>query len=237
MQKVFRFCNIEQYMNENYDLKRFGADKIAFLGMFLLSLLIAQLIVSINSSLVFTDPIELPRTGLSVSVPSGKGWKTTGKWQFEDNSFILSSNFIVERGLPAAVVNCRYVLTPQNMSPKMWLERQVKDPNSIVIETGKIQKGSLMVDWVHIETPFTIFLGNAALPNNRTFSIEVIQTTYELDIAEKVFRKVIDSLNLKEYKPADTGDDIVKGIRYESEFAKFPTPSSHYRIYSAVVPR
>ena len=38
-------------MNEEYDIKKYGADKIVFLGIFIISLSLAWLIVKVKSTL------------------------------------------------------------------------------------------------------------------------------------------------------------------------------------------
>ena len=93
------------YMNETYESKKYGIDKIAFLGLFILSILIAQLIVKSNSKILFSEPIELAHSGLSLSVPLGRGWQSDGQWKYEEGAFVLGSKFVVgERLSPVAAV-------------------------------------------------------------------------------------------------------------------------------------
>ncbi len=200
-------------MYDNEELKKFGADKIVFLGMFFLSLLIAWLLVSINSKISFSKPIKLAHTGFSACVPIGKDWQSNEKWQYEDNTFVLSSNFLVEHNIPAVAVNCRYYLTSEDINPQTWLSQLPQDSNSAIVEKGEIQKNNLTLQWVHIEKPFTVYLASAELPNNRTIDIEVIQTTIEIDIADKVFKNVIDKLAFNEDNPLKSGSEIVKQLK------------------------
>ena len=200
-------------MYENYELKKFGADKIVFLGMFIISLFIAWLIVSINSTLVFSSPIELAHTGFSVCMPTGKDWQSDEKWQYEDNVFVLSSNFLVEQKLPAVAVTCRYFLTSQNINPRYWLDLQTQDLNNAIVEKGEIQKGNLTIHWSHAEKPLTMYWASAELPNNRTIDIEVIQTTVEIDLAWKVFNQVLEKLKFSEDNPVKNGTEIVNQIK------------------------
>lgn len=201
-------------MNENYDLRKFGADKIVFLGMFLLAVLIANFIVSVNSALYFSEPIELAHTGLSISIPAGKGWQNSKQWRYEDNAFILSSNFLPDGHSPDAVVNCRYLLSSQQgITPKNLLKQQTNDPNNIILETKLIQKGNIEIHWAHIEKPFSIFWGAAELPNNRTVTIEVFETTFEIDIGERIFTKIVESMSFNEDNPVKTGEAFVNEIK------------------------
>jgi hypothetical protein len=195
-------------MNETYESKKFGADKIVFLGMFIISLLIAQLIVSANSVLVFSDPIELAHSGLSLSIPTGKGWKSTEKWLYADNAFVLSSSYKVEGQFIAAAVSCWYL--PVSLDQ---FEKIISDPNIEIVEKGLIHKGNLEIDWVHIKNPSPVYLGNIKLPDNRTVNIKVIQTTFEIEVAEKVFKKIIESMIFEKDNPVKTGAEIVTEIK------------------------
>ena len=201
-------------MSDNYDLRKFGADKIAFLGMFLLAIVIAQLIVSVRSGIKFSEPVELSGTGLSVSIPIGKGWQTTQKWKHSDSAFVLSTNFVTyNKRIPDLAVNCRYFIAAQNITPQDLLDEMAEDPNNPVVETRQIQKENFTIYWAHIIKPFTIFWAVAELPNNRMVTIEVIETTFEIDIAERIFHEVVKSINLTDDNSVKTGMDFVTEIK------------------------
>ena len=76
-------------MTENFNYKKFGADKIAFLGLFLVATLIANFLVSMRSVLRYTEPIELEHAGLSIAIPVGKNWQSIQQWKYEDNEFVF----------------------------------------------------------------------------------------------------------------------------------------------------
>jgi hypothetical protein len=199
-------------MNEEYELRKHGADKIVFLGIFIISISIAWLIVKVKSTLEFSKPIELPHSGLSLVIPTGKGWLSTEQWQYFNNSYLLSS--ILRSGKSAAAtVSCRYLINTQDITPEMLLNQDANDPNNTIIEKNRIQKGNLTISWVHLERPFTRFLGTVNLPLNRTVIIEVNQTTFEIDVAEKIFKTIIDSINYKEDNPVKAGIEIVTQIK------------------------
>ena len=69
-------------MDDTHGIKKHEYDKIALLGIFALSLLVAYLIVSFRSRLLFSDPIRLSQTGLSVSIPSGQSWQSEEQWNY-----------------------------------------------------------------------------------------------------------------------------------------------------------
>ena len=67
-------------MDKTYDIRKIGGDKIALLGLFIVSLLIARALVVSKSAILLSEPTRLTRSGLSVSMPEGNGWKSEGKW-------------------------------------------------------------------------------------------------------------------------------------------------------------
>lgn len=214
MQNIPRFCSISRYMNENIDLKKYGADKIAFLAMFLIAIILAQVIVSINSVLDFSEPIELAHTGLSLSIPIGKNWYSTQQWIYEDNVFFLNANLVSGSSGRDAGVTCKYFFNSQkNITPQTSLELQIDDANNVVLETKLIEKDNLKIHWVRIDKPVTFFWAAAELPNNRAITIEVFETTFEIDIAERIFTKIIESLSFDEDNPVKTGAAFVEEIK------------------------
>lgn len=72
---------------------------VLLLGFFALGLGLAFMMVHLRSTIVLSEPIELPGEGLSVTVPVGSGWESLPNWTYErDNSFTLVS-VLRERGL------------------------------------------------------------------------------------------------------------------------------------------
>ena len=80
-------------MNGTCGTKKYGADKIALLGLFTVALLTAHFIITSRSAVVLSEPMKLDYTGLSVSMPAGNGWHGEKQWKYQKNAFILSSFF------------------------------------------------------------------------------------------------------------------------------------------------
>ena len=216
MQKAFGPINIVEIMNENYRLRKFGADKIALLVLFVLALLIAQIIIKTRSKLELSEPIELSNTGLSLSIPLGNGGESDEKWHYDENTFSLGSYLFIGATEPSAYVFCRYLLAPEMISPEIWFARKAAGVQGAVEEISRIQKENLNIDWARIECPDTllsIFLGTVELPHNRRFNIEVNQMTLEMGLAQKVFEQVIESLIVRDNPKLDTGRDIIAKIK------------------------
>lgn len=216
MQNIQSYGTIKFYMNINFDLKKFEADKIALLGLFAVSLLIAHIVVSVKAALIFSEPIELPHTGLAISVPVGNGWKSEKKWEYQANSFTLSSNFTANTDRPTAWAYCQYILDAENISPQSWFEQKAAEVNGSILEKGQQQAGALTVDWIHLKKPELLlnsFLGTIELPYNRRLNIEVHQITGEADDVEKVFRRILDDLNFEENQLFRTGSEVIEAIK------------------------
>ncbi len=216
LQSKHLYITIIGYMNRNYELRKFEADKIALLGLFILALLVAYIIVSVKSTLVFSEPIELSHTGLYVSMPVGNGWQSEKQWRYQKNTYTLSSSFAVSSDKPTAWAYCQYLLAPETLPPKMWYEQRAAEVNGTIIEINQEQKDALIIDWAHIERPeffLTIFLGVIELPNNRRLNIEVHQIKNDFDMAEDVFKRIITSLNFEDNQLFIDGIEIVTTIK------------------------
>jgi len=216
LQNMPSYGTINFYMNINFNFKKFEADKIALLGLFALSLLIAHIIVSVKTTLVFSEPIELSHTGLAISMPVGNGWESEKKWEYQANSFILNSNFTANTERPTAWAYCQYILDAEALHPQRWFEQKTEEVNGSILEKGQQQAGALTVDWAHINKPellFNSFLGTIELPYNRRLNIAVEQITSEADLAERVFKQILSNLNFEENQLFKSGSEIIQTIK------------------------
>lgn len=191
---------ITAYMDKAYGTKKIGGDKIALLGLFILAVLIARFIVTSRSALILSEPIKLDHTGLSVSMPSGNGWKNSKQWHYQDNVFSLSSNFTPGSNKPTAWAYCRYLLAVQTTSPQIRFEQKASELGGEIVKTDLTITDTLIFDWVLIkkpQTPLSFVFGTAELPNNCLLDIEVYQIMGNSEMAERTFKSIIKSLNFE----------------------------------------
>ena len=113
----------------------------------------------------------------------------------------------------SAGVKCTYMLSSQKLPYEKWVEQTTGKYNGKVTKTDQLQIQNLTIHWSLIEGPISAFLAAAELPNNRSINIEVIQATYELNIAEKVFKKILKTLNYNVDNSIKTGNEIVSEIK------------------------
>jgi hypothetical protein len=206
-------------MDKTYDIKKIGGDKIALLGLFVVALLIARLIVASKSALILSEPIILAQAGLSVSMPSGNGWKSEKQWNYHKNasSFSLSSNFSPGSGKPTAWAHCRYLLAAETTTPQIRFEQMASEVDGAIIKTDWMQIDTLTIDWALIEkpqTPLSFIFGTAKLPNNHQLDIEVHQIMGDAEMAELAFKRIVKSLNFE----SSTADNVVSIFPEQAEY-------------------
>lgn len=203
-------------MDDTHGIKKHEYDKIALLGLFVLSLLMAYLIVAFRSKLLFSDPIRLSQTGLSVSMPSGRSWQSDKQWNYQDNMFSVSSLFPRGSDRPTAWASCRYLLSAETATPQMRFKQRASAINAVVMQTNQIQTDTLTIDWVRMDIPelyFSMFLGTSRLPDSRQLDIEVGQIAGETEKAERIFKRIIESLKFEDNRLLKNGAEIIAEIK------------------------
>ena len=223
LQKKPRAISITAYMNKTYDIRKIGGDKIALLGLFVVSLLIARIIVVSKSAILLSEPITLTDTGLSVSMPQGNGWKSEKKWKFYENGFSLRSIFALGSRSPSAEAHCRYVKATETINLQSLFERKAFDVKGEIVKVDQIYKDTLTFDWALIENPkisLIFIFGTAKLSHNRRLDIEVQQIMNDPEMAKRVFKQIVKNLNFEENQLLVSGaaDDVIPKF---SEWAEY----------------
>jgi len=203
-------------MERAYEIKKYSADKIALLGLFIIALLMARLITASRSAVVLSEPIKLDYAGLSVSMPAGNGWRGEKQWQYRKNAFILKSVFNPGSGTIGASAYCRYILAAGSREPQIRFEEMASAIDGEIIKTDQIRTDILTIDWAHIRQPRTLaskFFGTVRLSDNRQLDIEVSQITGDIDSAERVFKRISESLKFEDNQLLETGSEIIAEIK------------------------
>jgi hypothetical protein len=216
LHKTHQIITITAIMYDTHGTKKHEYDKIALLGLFVLSLLMAYLIVAFKSKLLFSDPIQLPQMGLSVPMPSGHGWQSDEQWNFHENKFSLSSLFPRGSDRPTAWASCRYLLSAETATPQTRFQQRASAINAVIGQTNQIQTDILMIDWARIDIPelhFSMFFGTSRLPDNRQLDIEVGQIAGEVELAERIFKGIIEDLKFEDNQLLKAGAEIVAEIK------------------------
>lgn len=217
MHKMHRIITMAAIMDNTRGTKKHEYDKIALLGLFALSLLMAYLIVVFRSRILFSDPIQLSQTGLSVSMPSGRNWQSEKKWKYQENMFSVSSLFPRGSGRPTAWASCRYMLSAEAATPQMQFQQRASAINAVVRQTNKTQTNKLTIDWARIDIPelqFNMFLATTRLPDNRQLDIEVGQIAGEVELTEQIFKRIIENLKFEDNRLLKAGAEIIAEIKH-----------------------
>jgi len=197
LQKTQLLITITARMNDTHIGEKLGGDKIALLSLFVVALLIARLLVASRSAILLSEPVHLSHAGLAISMPAGNGWRSDNQWAYRDNIFTLNSVLVIDPGRPTAGARCQYRLAAQRTTPQRRFEHQAFEVGGAVVEAGQTRAGSVTIDWARIdnpEIPLSVVLGTARLPDDRQLDIEVYQITGDAELAGRVFKHIIDSL-------------------------------------------
>jgi hypothetical protein len=190
------------------------AKTIALPALLVISLLAARLVMHSKTGLIMSEAIELNRSGLSVSMPSGNGWLCEEKWSFDDSSFNVSGIFGTGPG-DRAYAQCRYLLAADLETPQERLDR--KYPGTKLDATGQSTEGSLTVNWaiINIDSGIEIILGVAQLAGGRQLEIEVLQGAFEQNPAKDIFEKIVKSIRFSDNGLLQSGLRLISEIRDE----------------------
>lgn len=216
LHKTRRIITMAAIMDDTHGIIKHEYDKIALLGLFALSLLVAYLIVAFRSRLLFSDPIPLSQTGLSVSMPSGHGWQSEEQWNYQENMFLVSSLFPRGSGRSTAWASCRYLLSAEAATPQMRFEQRASAIDAVVVKTNQIETDALTIDWARIDIPelnFRMFFGTSRLPDNRQLDIEVGRIAAEAELTERIFKRIIESLKFEDNRLLKAGAEIIAEMK------------------------
>jgi hypothetical protein len=191
------------------------AKTIALPALLVISLLVARLVMNSKTGIRMSGLIELNRSGLSVSMPSGNGWKCEEKWSFENGSFNVSSIFVVSGLADRSYAQCRYLLAAGEETPKERLGQEYSGTKLIV--TGQSTTDNLSINWATINTDsgIEIILGVCKLAEGRELEIEVLQSASEQSPAKDIFEKIVKSIRFSDNGLLEGGARLISDIRNE----------------------
>jgi hypothetical protein len=190
------------------------AKTIALPALLVISLLAARLVMQSRTGIRMSAPIELNRSGLSVSMPSGNGWKCKEKWSFEDSNSIVNSIFAAGERNYVSYAQCRYLLTAGEEAPKERLDR--KYSGTKLVATGQSTQGSLTANWaINTDSGVEIILGVCELADGRQLEIEILQMASEQNTAKDIFEKIFKSIRFSDNGLLRAGARLISDIRNE----------------------
>ena len=196
-------------------VKKYSLEEVALLVIFALGLLLALVIVIRRSRINMSDPIELPYSGLSVSVPVGRGWTRADSWVYRrGNEFLLATQLEVG-GRSTAVVRCSYMLAAERIPARELLEKHVATLRMRIDRSGQILANDIVIEWAQLDRPRRspdYFLGIAQLPSGKTLAIDVHAPNDQL-LAGKLFRMTAKSVVFESDELLEKGNDFVRQVK------------------------
>lgn len=199
-------------------MKKYGLDKVALFGLVVMGLLAAQVIVAHRAKVSLVAAPQLPQSGLSALIPTGRAWNTGLAWQFRDNSFVLSSSFGPAPGRITTAVQLRYLPAPLTRDADVYLRDKQAEILGEILKRGEIALGQFTISWAHISAQSGLlngFFGVATLPDGRVLTIEVHQLTGEAELAEQLFDKIARSVEFEDNQLLAAGARMVEMLKQQ----------------------
>ncbi|MEN6384419.1 MAG: hypothetical protein ABFD79_04405 [Phycisphaerales bacterium] len=200
-------------MTDGEKLRRFGADKIAFLILLIAGLLIAQLLISSKTTFKLSPPISLKGSGLEVSLPASNNWKQlTSDFVLINNEFRLASELRISSD---SMITCvwRYMLLPKQLKAVEYFQQIAAAMQGHLTSSGTQKYGQFTFDFARIDSSSTtLFIGTTMLPNGRILTLEVAQKGSGVELADKLFKSLLASAKYYEE------NSFAKGLQFLKKF-------------------
>lgn len=202
-------------MNGTYDTRIAVRAKVVFLGLFVLALLVAKLVVALRTAVVLGAPIELAHSGFSVSMPEGNGWNKPRGWDYSDGKATLIGTFAPGSWKATALARCSFIFPDEVTDLETRFERRRLAVEGEIVERGRIDAKSLVVEWVRIDQSegYNYIFGTAELPDYRRIEIEVQDSTGEVELPKRIFEAIALGLRVTENPPLESGAEIIAEIK------------------------
>jgi hypothetical protein len=210
-------------MAERNKTKRNLAEKIALPVILVISLLAARFVVGLRAVIRMTSPIELSRSGLSISMPQGNGWRCGGKWVYVDDGYVVSSTFAVRAGAFRSHARCHYILASQQQTAQDRFSEEAAALGGEVVETGRMEAdrsgqgksasaGGLVVDWARLVSKgegLEVILSVCDLAGGRQLEIEVFQAENEQGLAQNIFERIVKGIQFRDNGFLQAGEKVI----------------------------
>lgn len=207
-------------MRESYEFKKPGIDKITLLGLFVLALLLAHLIVLSKKTVRLNKPVELHPFGLSISLPTGAGWRAQSRWTCRKNAYQISSLFASTPDSFETVVNCTYSLAPLKLEPDDWFNQIASSYSAQIINKDTIITAqpdqNLTFSCARLKADdrlLDIRLATTELPYGKRLDIELHNYSGDSELAEETFKKVLQNAGFQDNKILAAAASVVDKIK------------------------
>jgi hypothetical protein len=215
---------------------RYLAQKIAIPVFLVIALLAAKLLVDIKSAVILSTPVELNRSGLSVSMPLGNGWQCDKKWIYVKDGFLVRSVLSID-ATTQSYAQCRYLLAYESVDSKERFDREAADLGGKVVQSGQMQinksaakkENRLIIDWAKIiryadqedsqnsakpsVLAYEVLFGICQMPGGRLLEIEVLSQEYEQGPAWNAFERISKNIGFNDDGLLQAGIELVGEVK------------------------
>lgn|GEM_PF-1309753 len=206
------------YMDNASEKNKMAVNRVAFLGLLILGVLVARFLVAVRSGVSLSSPITLAPAGLSVSVPTGNGWSNEQAWTRNSDAFTLGGAFALSPGRPSAIVQCRCRFAAADATNRDYLKDVAAGIEGRILEKGVIETAGIKIDWVLVSQRgilFKTFYATAILPYNRQLDIEVHEATGDLDWARTIFEAIAGSVEFTDNEMLRAGSELISAVKFK----------------------
>lgn len=192
--------------------EKYSLDKVALLALFAVGLLAAQVVVSVRGRVSLGETAALPAGGLKVAVPAGGGWRSSGRWEYEGDRFVLSSNLESAAGGTQMRLRWEYLLAPLEDSARQWLERRQAQASADRRDGGEIECDGFVLEWAALcceEAATDITIGAARLGQGRMLTLQ-LQSVGDDGTRDSLFDSVVRATEVTDNEALQRGAEIVK---------------------------
>ena len=209
--------------------------------MFAFGLLLSFLLVSNRKKIPLSPAVIAPFDGLKISVPSGRGWQTYGKWIYSntDNTFILQS-MLTKSSARIAEVRWQYHIAPEKKPLDEVIRMKIAEGSFTNVRTGNMEIGGI---------DFTTMIFTSPVPNSRTgiednyyaickldFGRELtleVRTRGDGELTKRAFNAAIKGLNYSADPRLAAGNAFIEKLKATGADAlvKRETAGTFRRVY------
>lgn len=214
--------------------KKNGIDKLIFFLLLAGLVLTAKFVIEQKKEITLCKPVSLPYSGLSVSLPEGKGWKCSRKWELRKDEFSSMSVLLREKS-PVCIANVRYYLHKFDDPLSKQITKKAAFTSSQIRRQGTVQKKTLSIHWAKMigsRIGSDIYFAVAQLPDQRRVTLELFYAPHYQDTAKRAFEAVLENLEFEKNDFLKNGEKLVREIK-QGPFAKYlaeSQPDSYYLI-------
>lgn len=223
-------------MQTDINKSKYGKEELALLLIFAIGLALSYMLVHIRGQIKLSPPIELRDSGLSMRIPLGSTWKSTGKWQFnpKENSFDLSSTLQLGNRVEGKVI-CRYSLASEPIPAPDRFSVDDMGPQTAITAEGQISIGQIDIYFQQISMGGSIsdtYIAQADLPDGRVLEIFIYAAADE-KTAGIILRSLCDSIEFEHNQLLEKGRQFADHLKRQgaANLIRSETGKDGQRLY------